>query len=209
MTKTASKTNKGGNGNTPSNKKSSKQEAVVASPPITEVQNKNPDNFTQSDVVPKKIIDSKIALETGLTMAVNSYMGVLQQVEDANKTRNQARGILVRLGLEVPNDGADDVKVPVVAEKKTGPGRPAKNKVAATASVPSSSSKSLWALVQTYLYDNGFIAPNFTSGSTVNEMAIKAGYSTAANLLSLKSKEGELTKGERGQYALPKNYKPS
>lgn len=166
----------------------------VDTPPVV-----NPD--ASAHATPKKPLDPKMALDAGLSMAVKAYVGLKREVIEANKIRERARTIMLRMGAELPNDGVDDNDM-VVAVKKVG--RPATKN---TSSSSSSVSKTLWDVVENHLFSGGFIAPKFENSSVIKTLAEKAGYSTAANLLSQKSRNGELIKGDRGQYALPKGYK--
>lgn len=151
----------------------------------------------------KKVLDPKVALDAGLTMAVKSYVGLGDLTLEADATRAHARGIMVRMGMEVPDDGAD-AGDPPVAKKKASPGRPA---ASASATPSPDGGSTLWQLVENHLFTGGFIAPKYEQASTIKAIAEKAGFTTAANLLSNKSRMGDLVKGERGEYALPKGYK--
>lgn len=216
---TVNKMAKNGNGNTPTSNKTKSEDA----PEVVVSETTSDDNLVVNEVksqeaskphpegtsAVRKPINPKSALDFGLTIAIKAYMGLQQEIAKADKVRVQARAIMVRMGIEIPNDGVEDTVAPAPATvKKAGRGRPpaaTKTQTPASASTPTSGT--LWSMVENYLFTNNFVEPNYDEGKNINDYAKKNGFSTAANLLAQKLKTGELVKGERGEYALPRGYK--
>jgi len=163
------------------------------------------DNVAVPPQPPKKTaLTTEQALDMGLTKLVKDELRDQQELAHLDLRLGQLKEVIVSLGLEVPQDDDD-------TPQKKAPGKRGRKK--GKVGRPPSSGKGkvgtgLWSIVRDHLAAKGFIDPKFEDASTINALAEKHGYSTAANLLSQKSKDGYLVKGDnRGEYALPKNWK--
>ncbi len=146
----------------------------------------------------RRILEPKVALDAGLTMSVKAYVSLKNIVIEADKIRRHARDIMIRMGIEIPEDGIDEKRKPTASKKIKSHNTPS-----------SSTDGTLWELVRSHLFARNSFPPQFEDGSNIKDAAKQAGFSvtTTANLLSQKVKTGELIKGDRGKYAIPKTPK--
>lgn len=141
-------------------------------------------------------MDPRTALDLTLTKAVRQVILLEREVADADRVRAKSRTVLERMGIDVPEDGADD-------------GDPVAAAAATPARTNGSAEGGLWGIFENHLFTNGFIEPKFETAANLHALASKHNYTTAANMLSQSAKAKKLAKGGRGEYALPKGYKRS
>jgi len=153
---------------------------------------------------PKKTLTTEQTVDAGLMKLAKDEIRDREELQRIGRQKEQLRAVIAGLGLEVPND----TTAPKAVRQKGSNGKP---KGSPTAPAPGrgkgAGGKSLWEITKSYLSQYGYIDPKFCEASKLFELASKNGYTTAANLLSQKAKSGELVKGGRGEYALPKGYK--
>lgn len=167
----------------------------------------------------KPAMTTEQTVQHGVLRLVRDEIADRTEQKEINEKKKKLADILNKLQVTAP--GMQEFLTPSVPTPVPVPsrrGRPVGSTNAAKATTATEGSKrgrkpgaagSLLSQVQTFMYKNGYIDPKFATAKELNEFGQKQGFSSMPNLLSQQAKQGVFVKGpERGQYALPKKYKP-
>jgi hypothetical protein len=151
----------------------------------------------------KTKLTTEQTLDLGLKKLATDQIRDLATLDRLDKERTQLAQVITDLGLEVPVDEDDDDDFQnVPAGKKKGAGiTPSAN------GTGKGGDTNLWVIIRDYMVAKGAVEPKTIAASELTALAESHNYSTAANLLSQRKKQGFLVSPGRGLYSLPKNWK--